>query len=138
MITIKKPSIFVFVRVFTCKCYFRTRYLLVSVATSDADQYELLYGSGFEPRTYYTNRIHKSGSRSTKLVATYSTLNEYAFQAATQERFRYFFPRNKSEEYLDQFLVPAGHYEGNALPPGPRRHRARTANSSAATCTKHR
>ena len=68
MITIKKPSIFVFVRVFTCKCYFRTRYLLVSVATSDADLYELLYGSGFEPRTYYTNpdsqiriQIHKTG-----------------------------------------------------------------------------
>ena len=68
MIKIKKPSIFVFVRVFTCKCYFRTRYLLVSVATSDADLYELLYGSGFEPRTCYTNpdsqiriQIHKTG-----------------------------------------------------------------------------
>ena len=55
----------------------------------------------------------------------------------TQGRCRYFFPRSKTDAFLDQFLNPHGTYRDEELAPRTR-HLARTANSSAATCTKHR
>ena len=50
-------------------------------------------------------------------------------------RFHYYFPLKKSDQYLDRNFNPVGSYQ--MLPPG-NRHRARTANSSAVTCTKSR
>lgn len=50
-------------------------------------------------------------------------------------RFRYFLPRQQADQFLDRNFNPAGIYQ--ALPPG-NRHRARTANSSAASNTKSR
>ena len=50
-------------------------------------------------------------------------------------RFHYFLPRLQSDQYLDKNFNVAGRYQN--LPPG-NRHRARTANTSAVTCTKSR
>ena len=51
-------------------------------------------------------------------------------------RFHYFLPCLPDDPYMDVNFTPVGNYRGNRGPGN--RHRARTANTSAATCTKSR
>ena len=56
-------------------------------------------------------------------------------QQRSRGGFRYFMPRFPHDSYCDQNFNPVGQY---AQLPGGSRHRSRTANTSAATCTKTR